>query len=345
MTDKGVESFEQAWPELDGRLRRMLARKGVRAASVDDIVQETAVRMFEAWDKVDPQRGPWPFAATVAKNLLWDERNRKQPREVVGAVPDTPADYDVERAGLARLELGRVNRALGRLSHNYRSILLAEVGEPLSLEGEPRAINVLRMRARQRLAAVLEKGGSALAGVPAAAKSSLAKLSGFARRNPSTGDAGAAAAVLVVTVVALSGVPDAASPLSPDAEDQVTQGNAISAVSAPTKDLNARAARVARQAEPAESTVAGPARRTIKEVKDTADDVHDAYAGIGENGPVGARVVVDYLKEQEEGGAQGEPLRCALQPGASRVKAGCRVQVAGREGGARATVEIGGGDQ
>lgn len=339
MTDKGVESFEQAWPELDRRLRRMLARKGVRASSVDDIVQETAARMLEVWDKVDPQLGPWPLAATVAKNLLWDERNRKQPREVVGAVPDAPADDDVERAGLARLELGRVNRALARLNHNYRSILLAEIGQPLSLEGEPRAINVLRMRARQRLAAVLEKGGSALVGVPAAAKSGLANLTGFLRRNPSVGDAGAAAAVLVVTVVALSGMPEAGSRLPRRDENALSRHDTVWAASAHANGFNAPPPDGVRLAGSAESILARKTQRTVKDIKAAADDFHGAYASVGEDGPVEARVVVEYPTE-EEGSSQNEPPRCELEPTASGAKVACRVRVGGREGGARAVVRI-----
>jgi DNA-directed RNA polymerase specialized sigma24 family protein len=199
-----LEDFDSAWPDIEARLRRVLKGKSVAPWLCDDIVQETGLRLLSKWEDIDPERGPMPLAVTIANNLLWDETHRHQARVIVGHVPDRPDSADVARSGMARLELGRVTRALSRLSTNYRAVLLAEIGHDASLEGAPKAINMLRMRARQRLVALLDKGASSLAGVPVAFKSAVVRLTNLARRNPSSGDALGAAAAILTTVVAVS---------------------------------------------------------------------------------------------------------------------------------------------
>ena len=150
-------TFEQQWPDLARRLDTMLAGKRVPAHKRDDIVQETGLRLFRMWDQVDPERPLWALVVTIALNLLRDEARKRPEREVLGLVPDRAADQDVERAGLARLEWRRVQRAMTQLSPAHRSILMAELGdeEAVSSRG-PNATKMLRMRARRRLNALLD---------------------------------------------------------------------------------------------------------------------------------------------------------------------------------------------
>lgn len=162
--------FEWAWPELDRRLRCLLARKAVPFSLRDDIVQETGLRLFSMWDHVDPIRGPWSLAATIANNLVYDE-TRRPAKEVVGQVPERAAPDHVENTVVARLELSRVRRALARMSTNYRAIILAEIGYDLPLTDNPRAINMLRMRARRRLSALVDKIAALGLVVPTAVRS------------------------------------------------------------------------------------------------------------------------------------------------------------------------------
>lgn len=151
-------AFDAAWPQLSGYVRNLLASRGVYGPLQDDITQETGLRLFQAWERVDSSRPVNPLAATIALNLLRDEVRRN--REVVGEVPERPALDDVERLGMARLELQRVGRALGDLSTDHRLVLLHELADekPAPTRGRA-ATKMLRMRARRRLAAILEAAG------------------------------------------------------------------------------------------------------------------------------------------------------------------------------------------
>lgn len=157
MDDMGSHVFEQQWPDLARRLDAMLAGKRVPPHKRDDIVQETGLRLFRMWDQVDPDRPLWALVVTIALNLLRDEARKRPEREVLGLVPDRPADQDVERAGLARLEWRRVQKAMDQLSPAHRSILMAELGDDAAMASRgANATKMLRMRARRRLSALLD---------------------------------------------------------------------------------------------------------------------------------------------------------------------------------------------
>src|SRR5918998_318816 len=157
MTETGTHMFEDQWPDPARRLDAMLAGKRVPAHKRDDVVQETGLRLFRMWGQVDPERPLWALVVTIALNLLRDEARKRPEREVLGLVPDRPADQDVERAGLARLEWRRVQKAMDQLSPAHRSILMAELGDEGALAARgANATKMLRMRARRRLSALLD---------------------------------------------------------------------------------------------------------------------------------------------------------------------------------------------
>src|SRR5687768_2903440 len=120
-----VGAFEKQWPEISERLLKLLASKNVPACKRDDIAQETGLRLFGMWEKVDRNRPVWPLAVTIALNLLRDEARRNPQREVLSEiVPEMPALHDVEDEGLARLELQRVRTAMAQLSPSHRDVLM-----------------------------------------------------------------------------------------------------------------------------------------------------------------------------------------------------------------------------
>lgn len=154
-------TFEEWWAELRDAVRAWLLRRRCPPHMVDDIVQETGLRLFKMWDEIDAMRSPRGLAFTIATNLLWDERNRRSAREVVGDVPEQSCE-DVERAGIARLELARVRRAMSRLNPQQRAVLLAEIGDATGPDSSPDAIKMMRMRARKRLHALLDTAPAGL---------------------------------------------------------------------------------------------------------------------------------------------------------------------------------------
>ena len=197
-------SFEEWWAELGEAVRAWLLRRRVPPHLVDDIVQETGLRLFKMWDEIDAMRSPRGLAFTIASNLLWDERNRRAAREVVGEVPERSCE-DVETAGIARLELARVKHAMRRLNPQQRAVLLAEIGDAEGPSASPDAIKMMRLRARRRLTALLE---SAPAGLFAYFKLPRRWLRAF--RSAQKGSALQIPAVAVVaacTTIAVIGIP------------------------------------------------------------------------------------------------------------------------------------------
>lgn len=153
-------SFEAAWPELQRRIQRFLGSKNVPDSQRDDVVQETGLRLYRMWDQVDPSNSPVGLALTIAMNIVRDNARRDSHRTVVEIEPEIPALCDVERSGLARLELSRVRRALTELTPAQRSVLLSELDRTQAPpEASPAAIKMLRMRARRNLSAILERAG------------------------------------------------------------------------------------------------------------------------------------------------------------------------------------------
>jgi hypothetical protein len=152
-----VGAFEKQWPEIARRLTNLLASKNVPTCKRDDIVQETGLRLFKMWEKVDRARPVWPLTVTIALNLLRDEARRNPEREVLGPVPDVPTAHDVEHEGLARIELERVQQALAQLSPAHRDVLLNEITSRVEVPQDARnATKMMRLRARRALTTLLE---------------------------------------------------------------------------------------------------------------------------------------------------------------------------------------------
>jgi DNA-directed RNA polymerase specialized sigma24 family protein len=203
-TIAGRGSFEQEWRAVMPSLERALARRGVSPWLRDDVMQETALRLYRAWDRVDPERPLLPLAMTIANNVAWDERHRRSLVEVPGEVPDVAAAHDVEELGLARLELQQVRDLMSRLSAPHRSVLLAEVGDADAPAGGPDATKMLRLRARKKMRSLLEttSAGAFVVALP----KGLWRLVRGTRRQVVTGAAPAAIAA-ACSMVALFGVP------------------------------------------------------------------------------------------------------------------------------------------
>ncbi len=217
----GAGSFEDEWPDLAGRLRATLNARGVGPWLRDDVVQETGLRLFNVWKKVDPARSPWGLTLKIANNLLWDHAHDKTRREVVGSIPEVQDDHDTERAALARLQLGRVRQALSHLKPSHRTVLLAEIGEAAALDGSRNRIKVLRLRAR--LALKGELGPFAPAGVAMrirSLKAAIERRLATLTRDPDGVAASIASVFLAATLVFTGAGIDRTSPRTQESPPQ-----------------------------------------------------------------------------------------------------------------------------
>ena len=154
-------TYVELWPEIAERLDAALRRRGVPGCLRDDLIQETAARLWERWPILDTGSDVFPLAFTIARNLATDkarDRARCEPREVLG----NAAWEDPLEVAAARIELRSVMRALMSLTPRYRDLLLAEAGwagHPSDETGSV-ATNMARMRARRRLRALVGRAGA-----------------------------------------------------------------------------------------------------------------------------------------------------------------------------------------
>jgi DNA-directed RNA polymerase specialized sigma24 family protein len=137
----------------------MLARAGAPVSERDDLVQETALRLYRMWPKVDHERGVDALARRIAMNAWRDQWRRRGEREVLGEVPDAAGTHDTERAALARVEVRDVSRALARLRPATAAVLRTAAADAesdaVAEGGTPAALRMARCRARRALQASL----------------------------------------------------------------------------------------------------------------------------------------------------------------------------------------------
>jgi DNA-directed RNA polymerase specialized sigma24 family protein len=194
------EYFCGEWVDELPRLRRMLSRHGVPADEVDDVVQETAIRLYSAWDRLFDGRPLRPLVTTIALNVARDYHRRSTHwARPVAAVPDDLLvdNRSVDSAVLARLEVARTAQALSTLSPGHRRTVLEAVTDDLQAEEAgrtraPAATRMARTRARRHLVAALEL----IAGVTGIGVAAV--------RRPLSSPAATGSAAVAVGAIALS---------------------------------------------------------------------------------------------------------------------------------------------
>jgi RNA polymerase sigma factor (sigma-70 family) len=141
--DECVTSFERELDFVD----RALRRQGVRAADLEDLMQEVFIAMWRAWGEFDRTRPLrpwlWGIAFRVARNHL-RRRWREVPAEQLDVADDRPTGEEGLAAARAR---ALVLRALARLPEKYRTPLIRH-----ELDGVP--VNELAEQLEMPLATV-----------------------------------------------------------------------------------------------------------------------------------------------------------------------------------------------
>ena len=152
-------------PALDlvYNLARRLARD---RPIVDDLVQETYVKAFEAWASGRKPRKVEPWIATICLNVgrgYW-RRSSTRHESVAEDLPERPTEGNVEDEALRNVQREVIHRALWELPEEQRvTITLMDVdgftaAEVAAITGTPRGTVLSRAhRARKRLARLLEE--------------------------------------------------------------------------------------------------------------------------------------------------------------------------------------------
>lgn len=186
--------FGDAWAELEPHLRRSLASAPDHV--VDDVLQETSIKLLRVWKTIDHDRPALPLAVTIARNTLRDELRRTARHAHAELSEEVRVRDDLDAVVSARLELARVGSELTRLTPGQRAALLTEVGGGSRSPDTPR-VKMLRARARARLRELVAQAGGFVATGAARLRSSAA-----GRAFDALPDVGVLAQALFVAVVA-----------------------------------------------------------------------------------------------------------------------------------------------
>lgn len=144
--------FSEMVAMLKPRLRNYLLRSGLKSDSLDDVLQETFMRLYASRNRVDEQ-GLIPWAYTIARNefLRWQSRNR-----VSGYfLPNMSSELAIEEAieeGLIeeerRLEL-RV--ALNSLPQKLRDVVILKHYQYLTFAETATVLQIGESTAKARM--------------------------------------------------------------------------------------------------------------------------------------------------------------------------------------------------
>ena len=158
------EEFLRATLRHADLLHTLALRLAPCPADAADIVQETYLRAFAAWQRRRPDDvGAW--LATICLNAGRDERRRHARRSAAfsgGPVPDLPGRADTAEAALEHLGTDRIRAALWTLPASQRiAITLMDLcgftaAQVAAITGAPRGTVLARVhRGRKTLALTL----------------------------------------------------------------------------------------------------------------------------------------------------------------------------------------------
>jgi DNA-directed RNA polymerase specialized sigma24 family protein len=151
-----THDFESVWPEVSGRLRSMLRRRGVRHHDIDEIIQETATRAISTRVSYEDADDLFRWASVVGGRLAIDLR-RRGARLSDDELPDCADTVDVAAAAEHRVVLGVVKHRLRELSvHDQEALLSTFSDEPAATRRDSVRVAVARHRARNRLRILLD---------------------------------------------------------------------------------------------------------------------------------------------------------------------------------------------
>ena len=160
----GHEEFLEATLCHADLLHSLAARLASRPSDTQDIVQDTYLRAYAAWDRSRPA-DVRAWLATICLNVGRDEARRHARRAAAaydGPLPDLPNDADTAEAAFTRIGNTRITAALWTLPEAQRvAITLMDIcgftaAQVAAITTAPRGTVLARVhRGRKRLALTL----------------------------------------------------------------------------------------------------------------------------------------------------------------------------------------------
>ena len=284
------DSLAEVWPEVSGRLGRLLASRGASRDVADDVVQEVAARALAREIVFDDAADLMRWAVPVALNLLVDSA-RHAGRVTVGIDGWDVAEGDVADLVAHRDRLTRVLGAVARLSDADR-IALTSAESPADRR-EAVKLAVRRHRARRRLLALVDGVAAFVAWLGLSLRRARAPRAVSVAALP-------VAFVLPVALVLVQPAPHAPErAITIGAPPRVAAPLTVTAAApaAPARATSGRASRAARRVTAA-ATVARPAGPAAKRPREVVSV-----------GPEGRE-----LRIRQRQGTNGDHILCVHEP-------------------------------
>ncbi len=145
---------------MEARARRVLQGRRAPSATIDDALQTAALRALQGQKGFDTIDGWVNWTIEVAWHEVQIEW-RRQARATPGQIADLPGGQDPGQVIEARLALDAAKKGLDALRLNDRDAILSALDDRGDAESRLTAREKMRRyRARQRLAALLERDWS-----------------------------------------------------------------------------------------------------------------------------------------------------------------------------------------
>ncbi|MHB1927984.1 MAG: sigma factor [Acidimicrobiales bacterium] len=157
-------TWDDAWPEVAGRVRRILRSRRAPPSIIDDAIQTAAERALRRTEGFDTLDGCVNWTVKVA----WHEIQaqwRREARVSPGDVPERAGGSDPAREVEDRLAIATAIKSLALLPEPERHAILSSLDDSgLSERPLSAAEKMRRSRARRRLAALVSGSDTQLAG-------------------------------------------------------------------------------------------------------------------------------------------------------------------------------------
>lgn len=152
-------AWQQRW---NRNLFRFLGRRVRAAVDIEDLAQETYLRLLRARD-LSEVRNPQAYLLRVASHVVVEWRDHQPPESVAMVdedllVDDCPPEFELEAAVSQR----RLEQALATASPMMRAVLLLKLRDERSCEDIARALEITDRQVKRYLARGYERLRQAL---------------------------------------------------------------------------------------------------------------------------------------------------------------------------------------
>lgn len=153
-SDHGHAAFRVIYDRYFDRIHSYAKKLVWDPLSVDEVVQETFVRLYRSRHKVDPDRPLRPYLLKIAHNVSLTLLQRKGKRRAQELTQESEPKAPSADASAEQRELGQgIDQALKTLAPEHRAVIILRHVQKLKLTEIAEALSCSERTARNRLKA------------------------------------------------------------------------------------------------------------------------------------------------------------------------------------------------